>query len=56
MAGSASLVKDKKGATAIEYGLVAGLIAMAAMVAMTMMAGEAIDMWGYVSSSLDSAS
>ena len=29
------LIKDKKGATAIEYGLIAALIAVAAITAMT---------------------
>jgi pilus assembly protein Flp/PilA len=29
------LIKDKKGATAIEYGLIAALIAVAAMTAMS---------------------
>jgi pilus assembly protein Flp/PilA len=28
------MIKDKKGATAIEYGLIAALIAVAAIVAM----------------------
>ena len=34
------LIKDKKGATAIEYGLIAALIAVAAITAMQNLGGE----------------
>jgi pilus assembly protein Flp/PilA len=33
------IIKDKKGATAIEYGLIAALIAVAAITAMTSLGG-----------------
>ena len=34
-----SLVRDEQGATAIEYGLIAALIAVAAITAMTSLGG-----------------
>ncbi|MBK8860359.1 MAG: Flp family type IVb pilin [Sphingomonadales bacterium] len=36
-------IKNSKGATAIEYGLIAALIAVAAVSAMTTLGGEAVD-------------
>lgn len=48
------LLRDDQGATAIEYGLIAALIAIAAMSAMQAFAGSTITMWMNVSSkSLD---
>ena len=48
------LLRDEQGATAIEYGLIAALIAIAAMSAMQAFAGSTITMWMNVSSkSLD---
>lgn len=35
-----NLVRDEQGATAIEYGLIAALIAVAAMGAMSSLGGE----------------
>ena len=37
---------DKRGATAIEYGLIAALIAVAAMGGMTALGGGSNGMWG----------
>lgn len=34
------LIRDKKGATAIEYGLIAALIAVAAITAMSSLGGQ----------------
>jgi len=34
------MLKDSKGATAIEYGLIAALIAVAAITAMTSLGGQ----------------
>ena len=34
------LIRDEKGATAIEYGLIAALIAVAAIAAMTGLGGQ----------------
>ena len=51
------LLRDDKGATAIEYGLIAALIAIAAMSAMQAFSGSALTMWMNVSSkSLDAQS
>lgn len=41
---------DDSGATAIEYGLIAGLIAVGAIVAMTLTGGSVSSMFEYVSS------
>jgi pilus assembly protein Flp/PilA len=35
-----NLVRDEQGATAIEYGLIAALIAVAAITAMTSLGGQ----------------
>lgn len=35
-----NLLRDEQGATAIEYGLIAALIAVAAITAMTSLGGE----------------
>jgi pilus assembly protein Flp/PilA len=40
------LCSDKRGATAIEYGLIAALIAVAAMGAMKSLGGGSNGMWG----------
>ena len=37
---------DKRGATAIEYGLIAALIAVAAISGMTALGGGSNGMWG----------
>ncbi len=49
------LRKDEKGATAIEYGLIAALISVAAIAAMTTLGGSLRTMFGTVSSSMDTA-
>ncbi len=41
---------DENGATAIEYGLIAGLIAVGAIVAMTLTGNSLSGMFEYVSS------
>lgn len=46
-------VKDESGATAIEYGLIAGLISIAAVGAMTLLGDSLGTMFGSVSSALD---
>ena len=40
------LRSDKRGATAIEYGLIAALIAVAALGGMSSLGGGANGMWG----------
>ena len=43
------LRSDKRGATAIEYGLIAGLIAMAMIAGLGSLGGGANGMWGRLS-------
>jgi pilus assembly protein Flp/PilA len=43
------LIKDKKGATAIEYGLIAALIAVAAITAMGALGDQLSGTFGEVS-------
>lgn len=49
------LRKSEKGATAIEYGLIAALISVAAIAAMTTLGESLSTMFGAVSDELDSA-
>jgi len=44
----ASLVRDKKGATAIEYGLIVALIVIAMIGGLKLFAGSTIAMWNDV--------
>ena len=54
MAKFLKLIKNEKGATAIEYGLIAALIAVAAIGAMTSIGSSLSNTFGNVSSSLNS--
>ena len=47
------LCKSKKGATAIEYGLIAALIAVAAIAAMTALGESLSTLFGGVASTLE---
>ena len=49
------LIRDEEGATAIEYGLIAALIAIAAITAMTALGGELTDTFLKVETSLSTA-
>ena len=51
----ARFAKDESGATAIEYGLIAALIAVAAITAMQSLGNQLDDTFGNVSSELDTA-
>ena len=51
----ARLMKDESGATAIEYGLIAALIAIAAITAMSALGGELNETFVSVESSLNTA-
>ena len=42
------LSSDKRGATAIEYGLIAALIVIAMIAGLQLFAGSAIGMWNSV--------
>ena len=49
------LIKSKKGATAIEYGLIAALIAVAAIAAMTALGESLQTIFTSISSTLSDA-
>jgi pilus assembly protein Flp/PilA len=49
------LLRDESGATAIEYGLIAALVSVAAIGALTAMGGSLNDMFSKVSSALSCA-
>ena len=50
-----TFAKDESGATAIEYGLIAALVSVAAIGALTAMGGSLSDMFNSVSSHLSTA-
>ena len=50
-----SLLKDESGATAIEYGLIAALVSVAAIGALTAMGGSLVTMFTSVSDELINA-
>jgi pilus assembly protein Flp/PilA len=50
-----SFVKDESGATAIEYGLIAALVSVAGIAALTAMGSSLRAMFETVSSKLDGA-
>lgn len=47
------LLRDEQGATAIEYGLIAALIAVAAITAMSTLGDELVTTFSTVSSQLE---
>lgn len=49
------LIKDESGATAIEYGLIAGLVAVAIIAALTALGGSLTSLFTSVSDELDGA-
>ena len=49
------LLRDEQGTTAIEYGLIAALIAVAAITAMQSLGGELNETFTKVSSTLEDA-
>lgn len=51
-----NLLKDESGATAIEYGLIAALISVAAIGAMTAMGSSLKSIFNFVSTTLEDAS
>ena len=50
-----ALLKDESGATAIEYGLIAALVSVAAISALTAMGSSLRTMFNTVSSELETA-
>ena len=49
------LLTNKSGATAIEYGLIAALVSVAAVVALQTLGSSLNDMFGAVATELDDA-
>jgi len=49
-----TMLKDEAGATAIEYGLIAALIAVAAITAMQGLGGQLSDTFNRVNTNLES--
>lgn len=47
------LIRDESGATAIEYGLIAGLVAVAIIAALTLLGTSLDSLFSDVSSQLD---
>ena len=50
------LLRDQRGATAIEYGLIAALIVIAMMGGLSTLGGGANGMWGKVKDQVENAS
>ncbi len=48
-------LKDESGATAIEYGLIAGLVSVAAIGALQLMGTSLVDIFTVVQTELDNA-
>jgi pilus assembly protein Flp/PilA len=51
----AGIIKDKRGATAVEYGLILSLVVLAMLSALAGVASTTIDMWTNVSSEVSEA-
>ena len=49
------LRSDKRGATAIEYGLLVALLALAMIAGLSTLGGGANGMWGSMSNKVDAA-
>ncbi len=47
------IARERKGATAIEYGLIAGLVAVALIVGLTALGGSLDDLFNDVSATVD---
>ena len=50
-----TFLKDESGATAIEYGLIAGLVSVAAIGALQLMGTSLVDIFTVVQTELDGA-
>ncbi len=51
-----SLIRDESGATAIEYGLIAGLVSIAIIAALTLLGGNLSTLFNTVATTVSSAS
>ncbi len=49
------IAADRKGATAIEYGLIASLVVIAIIGSLNIFAGETIALWSTVETSMQNA-
>ena len=49
------LRRDRRGATAIEYGLIASLIVLAMMAGFSRVANSTVGMWSHVSNKVETA-
>jgi pilus assembly protein Flp/PilA len=49
------LLRDERGATAIEYGLIASMIVIAMVASLNNFANSTIDMWTRVSTTMEEA-
>jgi len=56
MRRGSTFLKDERGATAIEYGLIISLVVLAMVGALTLLAGTTSTMWTNVSTRVDAAS
>ncbi len=56
MSRKKSLIQDERGTTAVEYGLIAALIVLAMVSALTQLAGTTTNMWNDVTGKIDNAS
>jgi pilus assembly protein Flp/PilA len=55
MARLLKLIRDRKAATAVEYGLIVALIVLAMMAGLSQFAGTTIGMWNNVSTAVSSS-
>ncbi len=49
-----ALARDRKGATAIEYGLIVSLVVIAMLAALTNFANVSVGMWNNISNKVQS--
>lgn len=49
------LLRDRRGSSAVEYGLICALIVIAIIAALQAFAGQTIAMWGNVSTKVSAA-
>jgi pilus assembly protein Flp/PilA len=52
----ATIIRDTKAATAVEYGLICAMIVLAMVAALNSVAGNTISMWNNVSATVVSTS
>ena len=52
----AKLIRDQKGATAVEYGLIVALIVLAMMAGLSQFAGTTIRMWNDIAANVSGSS